>query len=331
MVGGEKTERLPFMPITMSFAARGIGATYRSYATDHRILAKGQLAFAERFGADHVSAISDPAVEAADLGQKTIWSDNEAPANDESASLLEEKSTLSRLRLVDPGTGKRMSNRLMAVAGLASRVGTQLLVEGWVEGPCAEGADLRGLSRLMMDFYDDPDFVKDLLAFTTEQGVAFAKAQIAAGATMIGVGDAASSLMGPELFSRFIHDHHQAYIDAIHAGGALARLHICGNTTELMPLLKDLPYDIIDLDSQASIPKARAALGPGRILLGHIDTVAVVRAGTPELVRTALAEVFKAAGGRNYIVSAGCEIPGDTPADNVQAMGDFARSTRSQN
>ncbi len=325
-VRGEPTGRLAFMPITMSFAAKGIGAKYRAYATDYRVLAEGQLAFAERFGADHVSAISDPAVEAADLGQKTLWYDDEPPANDESSSLLEDKAVLARLRPVDPGSGPRMSNRLRAVSELAARAGKDLLVEGWVEGPCAEGADLRGLSRLMMDFYDDPEFVRDLLAFTTEQGVAFASAQIRAGADVIGVGDAASSLMGPDIFSQFIHDFHRAYIDAIHAGGALARLHICGNTTELMPLLKDLPYDIIDLDTQASLPKARAALGPDRLLLGHIDTVSVVRGGTPETVRSALREALAASGGKNYIVSAGCEVPGDSPAENLEAMRDFARA-----
>ena len=36
------------------------------------------------------------------------------------------------------------------------------ILEGWVEGPVAEGADLRGINTLMLDFLDDPDFVRDL-------------------------------------------------------------------------------------------------------------------------------------------------------------------------
>lgn len=194
-------DRLPFMPITMSFAAKGIGVPYRVYATDHRALVQGQTAFAESYGADHVSAISDPAVEASDLGGAVIYYDDEPPANDDAGALLIDKGRLASLKTVDPGEGKRMSNRLEAVAGLASRVGGSLMVEGWVEGPCAEAADLRGLSRLMMDFYDDPDFVKDLFAFVTEQSILFARAQIAAGANLIGVGDAASSLMGPDILT----------------------------------------------------------------------------------------------------------------------------------
>ena len=318
-------DRIPFMPITMSFAARGIGVPYRLYATDHHALVRGQLAFAERFGADHVSVISDPAVEASDLGGKVIYYDDEPPANDDTGALLMDKGRLASLRIIDPGKGKRMSNRLEAVAGLASQVSGTLLVEGWVEGPCAEGADLRGLSRLMMDFYDDPEFVRDLFVFVTGQCISFAQAQIAAGADLIGVGDAASSLMGPDIFAEFTVSHHRAIVDAIHSAGALARLHICGNTTELMPLLVDIPYDIVDLDTLTPISKARAALGPDRVILGNIDTVSVVRGGTPEDVHRALSDCLRDAGSRRWIVGAGCELPGDSPEANVKAMGSFAR------
>lgn len=321
-------DRIPFMPITMSFAARGIGAKYKAYATDHRVQVEGQMAFAERFGADHVSAISDPAVESSDLGGGVLYYDDEPPANDDHGSLLLDKARLVSLSVLDPSAGRRMSNRLEVVAGLAARAGADLLVEGWVEGPCAEGADLRGLSRLMMDFYDDPDFVRDLLAFTIEQAIRFARAQIDSGAEIIGVGDAASSLVGPSIFEEFIKNHHRSLVKAIHGAGALARLHICGRTAELMPLLIDIPYDIIDLDTMTPMTHARLALGPDRVLLGNIDTVSVVRGGTTEDVRRTLETCFRDAGGNRYIVAAGCEVPRDSPEENLRAMGDFARCTK---
>jgi uroporphyrinogen-III decarboxylase len=65
---GQPVDRLPAMPITMMFAARLAGIPYREYCTDFRALARGQVAVARRFGFDHVSAISDPAREAVDLG-----------------------------------------------------------------------------------------------------------------------------------------------------------------------------------------------------------------------------------------------------------------------
>ena len=65
---GKPADRLALMPITMMFAADQIGAKYRVYATDYRALVEAQLRTAERFNLDHVSAISDPAREAADFG-----------------------------------------------------------------------------------------------------------------------------------------------------------------------------------------------------------------------------------------------------------------------
>lgn len=61
-----------------------------------------------------------------------------------------------------------------AVRGLRAASSGELLVEGWVEGPCAEAANLRGLNRLMIDFFDEPGFVGDLLRFVRELEIPFA-------------------------------------------------------------------------------------------------------------------------------------------------------------
>jgi MtaA/CmuA family methyltransferase len=323
-MGGEVPDCRAFMPISMSLAADEIGAKYRDYATDFRVQARGQLAFAEAFGADLVSVISDPGVEASDLGSALIAPEDQPCSLDDGRSLLADKSALISLPLSAPSAGSRMSNRLAAVDALTAGAGGELLVEGWVEGPCAEAADLRGLSRFMMDFYDDPAFARDLLDFVTELAISFARAQIAAGAEIIGVGDAASSLIGPDLFGEFILERHRRYVAAIHASGAFARLHICGNSGPLIPMTKDLGYDIIDLDSMVDIAEARAAAGPGQVFNGNLDPVRAVRNGTPSSIASVLGECAAAAGPA-WIVGAGCEIPRGTPRANILAMRDFAR------
>ena len=72
------------------------------------------------------------------------------------------------------------------------------------------------------------------------------------------------------------------------------------------------------------VPKPKA--GPGQVLAGNIDPVAVLRNGTPEGVTAAIAACHRAAGPR-YIIAAGCEIPRATPEANVMALRDYARST----
>ena len=319
------SERLPFLPITMMFAARQIGARYRAYASDYRVLAEAQIRTAERFGCDQVSVISDPAREAADLGAAVEWFEDQPPALDESRALLRDKATLARLSPPDPLGGGRMHDRVLGVALLRRRVGRDSLVEGWVEGPCAEGADLRGINTLMLDFLDDPGFVRDLFDFTVDMELRFARAQVEAGADHIGVGDAAASLVGPAIYEAFVWPYEKKLVDGLHALGTRVRLHICGRTRRLFPLMGRLGCEIVDLDWMAPLDEARAAMGPGQRLCGNIDPVAALRDGTPASVRTAIAECHRQAGG-NYIAGAGCEVVGDTPPENLLAMRDYAAS-----
>jgi MtaA/CmuA family methyltransferase len=322
---GELTDSLPLMPITMMFAADFAGVHYGDYARDHRVLAGAQIAVAKRFGIDHVSAISDPAREASDLGASIEWFDDQPPAIIESHAVLLEKSKLASLRLPDPFAPGRMRDRVDAVKLLADLTGETRLVEGWVEGPCAMSADLRGLNTLMLDFFDDMPFVEALCDFTVRMELDFARAQVAAGATLIGVGDAAASLIGPKLYTQFVLSSEQRLIAGIHALGVPVRLHICGNTKSIVQGMGQTGADIIDLDFLTPLALARHAMRERQVLLGNIDPVRELRDGTPASVETKLAQCYQQAG-TAYICGAGCEVPRATPHENLDAMARFARN-----
>jgi MtaA/CmuA family methyltransferase len=324
---GESTDSLPLMPITMMFAADLKGAHYRDYACDHRVLAEAQIAVAERFDFDYVSSISDPAREASDLGATVEWFEDQPPAIVESKALLEKKSKLAELRLPDLSAPGRMRDRIEAVRLLAARTGATRIVEGWVEGPCAMSADLRGLNTLMLDFFDDPVFVDALFDFTVRMELEFAREQVAAGATLIGVGDAAASLIGPKLYPQQVLPWEQRLIAGIHGFGVPVRLHICGNTKRIVEGMGQTGADIIDLDFPTPLEHARRAMRETQVLLGNIDPVRDLRDGTPESIGAALAECYRQAGPA-YICGAGCETPRGTPDANVEAMTRFARGTR---
>jgi MtaA/CmuA family methyltransferase len=322
---GRERDSLAYMPITMMIAADEIGVPYGTYATDAKTLARGQMAIADRFDVDYVSAISDPAVEASACGAAIRFYHDQPPAVDEENALLADKDGLRGLSVPNLAASERPANRLRAVELLRKGVGGEKIVEGWIEGPCAEAADLRGINRLMMDFYDDSEFLGDLFDFVVEMERTFAREQIRAGADIIGIGDAAASLVGPELYRRFVLPRERELVDAIHEAGAPARLHICGTIRPLERDIATLGADIVDLDSMNPVAEARATCGPGQVLLGNIDPVRVVRNGTPEHIHAELEACYHDAGMR-YIVGAGCEIPRGTPEANFLAMTRFARS-----
>lgn len=325
LIDGRPTDCRPCLPITMMLASDLAGAAYSDYATDYRVQAAAQLEIAEKLDLDHVSAISDPCCEAADCGAEIVFTPDMPPAVSEENSRLEEKGDLLSLQVPDPHAGRRMSNRLRAVEELATAVGGERLVEGWVEGPCAEAADLRGINRIMLDFYDDPAFVRELIDFVVEMEVAFGAAQVAAGADIIGIGDAAASLVGPKIYGEFIWPAEKRIVDALHAVGTRVRLHICGNSAELLPEMGKLGCEIVDVDSVVPMSHARAAVGAEQALCGNLDPVRVMLGGTPAEIRAALRDCERDAGPR-YVVGAGCEIPRGTPMKNVRALVAYARS-----
>ncbi len=326
-VAGWPADHLASMPITMMFAADTAGIRYREYASNGEAMAHAQLVTAERYGLDYVSTISDPAREASDLGAAVEWFDDQPPAILESRALLADKSALPRLRLPDLEAPGRMRDRVRAVAILAKAAGAERMVEGWVEGPAALSADLRGLNTLMLDLYDDPEFVDRLVEFVVAMEIEFARAQIRAGATLVGIGDAAASLVGSKFYQRFVWAGECRLVEAIHEAGALARLHICGNTRRIFAGMGRTGADIVDLDFPAPVAEARAAMGAEQVLLGNLDPVRAVRDGTPDSIAAALAACHREAGPR-YIVGAGCEIPRGTPPENLLALSRYAREHR---
>jgi MtaA/CmuA family methyltransferase len=324
---GRPVDQLPVMPITMQFACDLIGAKYRDYETDFRVLAEGQLRVAEQFGFDYVNTMSDPAREAADCGAAVEFFENSPAAMIEEQALLEDKTRLATLKIPDPLGGGRMTNGIRAVALLRERVGRDKIVEGWIEGPCAEGADLRGINTIMLDFFEDTAFVRDLFEFAVEMELRFARAQIDAGADVIGIGDAAASLVGPAIYEEFVWPYEKRLIDGVKAMGARVRLHICGNTRFALAAMGKLGCDFIDLDFLVPLAEARAKMGEAQVVLGNLNPVAAIRNSTPEKIHEALGACHREAGNR-FIVGAGCEIPRDTSKENVRALAEFARATR---
>jgi MtaA/CmuA family methyltransferase len=324
-LAGKPVDRLPYMPITMMFAADYAGVRYRDYAMDYRVLVEAQIRTAQDFDFDYVNTMSDPAREAVDCGAKVAFFDDQPAALVENEALLADKTRLARLKTPDPLGGGRMSNSLKAIALYKEKLRGEKLIEGWIEGPIAEAADLRGINTVMLDFFDDPAFVRDLFEFVVDMELRFARAQIEAGVDLIGVGDAAASLVGPEIYQEFVWPYEKKLIDGLHALGGRARLHICGNTRFALAGMGQLGCEVVDLDFLVPMGEGRAKMGPNQMLLGNVNPVVVLRNGNPEMVTGKVAECHRQAG-PNFIVGAGCEVPRDTPHQNLRAMGEYAGS-----
>ena len=317
VLAGDEVDRPAVTPIFMAWAAHFVGRSYRDYYLDADVLVESQLAVTRAFGLDQVSAISDPWREASAYGMEFDYP--EQGVGKPRAYHIHSPADIEELVEVDVLAGARVQDRIRAVGVLAEQIGSTHSVLGWVEGPIAEYADLRGVQTTLMDLIDKPDMFARASEILIDHGIHFARVQAEAGADMIGVGDAAASLIGPDLYVNHVLPWEQKLIEGIHEAGATVKLHICGNITSLLEYLPKTGADVIDVDWMVPLDQARRTVGPDVVLAGNFDPAAVLLQGSPEEVAQAARECLRM-GGERLILQPGCEVPQNTPEANIRAF-----------
>lgn len=321
-LAGRPVDRPPFHPILMRFAARHAGVKYRDFCLNPADKCRAMIRCAEDFGADWVTVLSDPYAEAEAFGIQVEYREDDLPLD---RGHFEDLNQLLALQPYEVKAHRRTANRLEEIATFRRLAGDRYFVVGWVEGPVAEYSDLRGLTEAAYDLMDEPEAVGKVMDMITEAAMKFAELQIQAGADCVGIGDAFGSQIGPALFREFAFPREKALVDHIHSLGAKAKLHICGNTSAILPDMIATGADIVDVDHLVpSFEPFVGRLSATQVFSGKADPVSTIQNAGPQAVREAALRDFRQAGGR-CIVSGGCEItPGTTP-ENLSALARAAQ------
>lgn len=316
VVKGRKADIIPRIPILMQFAAEYIGSNYGEFVSDFKTLVRANRVCAEDFGMDQVSCISDPYRETEGFGSTITYVKDGVPR---STHPLSGDRDFTKLRKPDPASSERMLDRVNACRLYKETLGDEYSILGWIEGAAAEAADLRDVVNFLMDTMDDEQYCCELMDLCVQTGIEFGRAQLEGGADTIGIGDAIASQVSVDTYERLILPREIALVSAIKQMGGLVRLHICGDITHLLPGIKNLDIDIIDVDHMVDCLTVREALGDGVVIAGNIDPASGVLHGKPEEIINYMREVYKKAG-NPFMVNAGCEIPSKTPVENLKAL-----------
>jgi MtaA/CmuA family methyltransferase len=323
---GEPVDRIPLFPLLMFLAVDRAGLTYRQFATDGRALAQAQLLMQERFDLDAITACSDAFRLSADLGAEMAYPEDKPPYARK--PLIAATSDLARLGRPDPtASGSRMGDRVQAVAEMARAVGGQVAVLGWIDMPFAEACSVCGVADFMVLMKDDPAAAHRVLRFLTAAVIDFALAQVEAGADMIGAGDAATSLISPAMYAEFALPYEQQVCAAVHGAGGLVKLHICGQTTHLLDKMVLSGADLFNVDHLVPLVKARDVYAAhGKCYKGNLDPVAHIMQASADACRRRAYDCMEIASGTRYMLSAGCEIPAETPDEVFRAFCDAPKT-----
>jgi len=307
-----------FYPILMHFAARFIGKSYGEFTSDYKTLVEANIRCLEYFETDAVGLISDPYRETASFGAKIIFHKNSVPECSE--YIVKSMDDLKYLKSPDVYKCERTLDRIKGAEEFRNRLGESVPVIGWIEGPLAEACDLVGVSEMLMKTILEPDFARLIYEKCMITAKAFALAQIEAGCDIIGIGDAICSQISADYYRDDIMPLHKNLVEFIQSKGAKVKLHICGDITHILPYIKVVAPDILDIDWMVDMNNAFNILGPDIIRCGNLDPVSVILNSSPKQISKLTQELIRKEKGRKFILSAGCEIPPDTPHENLLAM-----------
>ncbi|MEI7847114.1 MAG: uroporphyrinogen decarboxylase family protein [Chloroflexota bacterium] len=324
---GKPVDRVPNFDIIMGFGAHYVGATMSEYLLDHRWMVRANLAMVSDFDIDILQTLTDPFRESVDFGLEVEFPEDGLPKR--LRPLLAPGDDIKKVPLIDPGSGRRMSDRIEAVRLLHEQANQVVPVMGWVEGAMAQANDLISDTTMMTTLYDAPEWLTALMERITEVEIAFARIQIDAGADIIGLGDAIASIVSPRMYRQFALPYEKRIFEAVHQKGALARLHICGNTSKILPDMLASGADFIDVDWMVDYARAAETFG-GRVgLVGNFDPVSIMNRGSAQTVEKAVLHCL-AVGGSNSFSAAGCEIPDGTPPANLHTHARILREAGDQ-
>jgi len=191
---------------------------------------------------------------------------------------------------------------------------------------------LRGMQNLLMDFYDHPEFVHELLDTIADYNIAQVKEALKYDIDAVYFGDdwgqQRGLQMGPKLWREFIYPVLRRMYDVVHEGGKYVFIHSCGDVDELFDDLISIgvncfnPFQPEVMDVAALLQRYRGRL----VFHGGLSTQRTLPYGTVEDVRAETRRLLEMGQEGNYIFAPAHDVEGDVPLENMLAFVELLQS-----
>ena len=321
----EKLDRPPVAVFTQSATVgemENCGAAWPEAHSDAKLMAKLGAAQATYFGFEAVRSSFCLTAEAERLGC------NVDPGKINSTPMIKKhpfkfdamEDVYDEPNLLDPEEflkGGRPAVILEATKLLKEQYGNEYAVIGGNTGPFTLAGHMVSTENLVFGIMMNPEMVAKWIDAVNPIVKAYTQALADAGADIIQMSEPSSStdLLSPDMFTEYSGNYVKTSLACVN--GADSVLHICGDTSEIIPLMADTGVTGISVEEKVDSADA-VRIAAGRVAcVGNVGVVNPLLQGTPEDCAAAAKRIAEA--GFN-VISPGCGLSALIKDENLFAL-----------
>lgn len=322
----EETERIPWVPFVGVHGGYLIETDAERYLKSSDLIIRGISAAIERYKPDGIPVAFDLQIEAEVLGCQLRWSENNPPAV--ISHPLSEGVGLSSLKVPGPHEGR--IPEVLKAARILREKHPDIALYGLITGPFTLALHLMG-TDIFMKLFENPDEVLEVLGFCTEVGKAMSGYLIEAGCDVIALVDPMTSQIDPLTFETFVTPFASAIFETIRSHGKLSSFFVCGHAQQNIEAMCLCKPDNISIDENIPLEFVKEIALKNRISFGgNLKLTVVLLMGTEDDCRENAIECMDSGGKTGFILAPGCDLPRETPPENIVAITELVRDSYQQ-
>lgn len=344
----EPVDRIPIAFLGPAFAPRYMGMPLERFCEDGDAALQVALDAAKRLDVDAINSLvigrfpviltllwlSHIQAPGRELPADSLWQVAEAEVmTPEDYDLIVEQGWQAFLnrhlpKVIDPAYLGESLEYIMANTPrgvpLFRENGIVVIGTGAIAIPFEQMCGARSLQQFVFDLYRMPDRVQAAMERALPEviaaGVGIAKAGGAMG-TWVGGWRAASAMVAPKLWDRFVWPYYLRVVEALVAEGITPVLHFDQDWTRDLVRLQELPAKkcILNPDGMTDVRRFKELVGDRMALMGDVPA-ALFATGTPDDIYRYVRDLVRDVGPTGLILSSGCDVPVNAKPENVEAF-----------
>ncbi len=318
-LGQKEPDRVPLFLLTTMHGAKEVGLSLREYFARADNIIEGQTRLLKKYGGDCAYPFFYASIETEAWGGDTIFSEDGPPLC--GAPVIHRPEDIDHLKTPSVLSSAPLVRVLTAIAGLKARLGDTVPIIGVAISPFSLPVMQMGFDRYIELMHEQPERFRRLMQLNEDFTVAWANAQLAAGATAICYFDPVSSTTNIPRSLYLDTGQQVAKRTIARIKGPTATHLASGRGLPIIADIADTGTAVVGVSVLEDLRQLKAAAAGRVSLLGNLNGIEM-RRWTPEETELQVKRAIARAGrGGGFILGDNHgEIPWQVPEETLLAI-----------